>query len=82
MVDFDDPKSTEDALGLLADANSYFRLAQELEATAPAAATSYRDKAQRLKAAATAFLKLHGAPAVGAGGGTWWRGSGLRWPIG
>jgi predicted component of type VI protein secretion system len=68
LHDVEDPKSTEDALGLLADANSYFQLAQEWEATAPAAATSYRDKAQQLQAAATAFLKLHDAPAVGAGG--------------
>jgi hypothetical protein len=67
MDDFDDPKSTEDALGLLADADSYFQLAQESEASAPAAAASYRDKAQRLLAAATAFLKLPDAPAVGAG---------------
>jgi hypothetical protein len=68
MDDFDDPKSTEDALGLLADADCYLQLAQESEATAPAAAASFRDRAQQLQAAATAFLKLHDAPAVGAGG--------------
>ena len=68
MDDFDDPKSTEDAVGLLADADSYFQLAQEWEATAPAAAASYRDKAQQLQAAAAAFLQLPEAPAVGAGG--------------
>jgi hypothetical protein len=67
MEEFDDPKSTEDAVGLLADADSYFQLAQEWEATAPAAATSYRDKAQRLQAAATAFLELLDTRAVGAG---------------
>ena len=55
-------------LGLVADANFYSQLAQEWEATAPAAAASYRDKAQRLQAAATAFLKLPDPPAVGAGG--------------
>ena len=68
MDDFDDPKSTEDAVGLLADADSYFQLAQEWEVTAPATAASYREKARQLQAAATAFLKLHDAPAVGAGG--------------
>jgi hypothetical protein len=68
MEEFDDPKSTEDAQALLADAKSYFQLAQEWEATAPAAAASYRDQAQRLQAAATEFLKLPEGRAVGAGG--------------
>ena len=39
-----------------------------MEATAPAAAASFRDKAQQLQAAAAAFLKLPEARAVGAGG--------------
>ena len=58
LDDVEDPKSTEDAVGLLADANSYFQLAQEWEATAPATAASYREKARQLQAAAAAFLQL------------------------
>jgi hypothetical protein len=68
MDDFEHPKSTEDVLSLLADADSYFQLAQEWEITAPATAASYRDKAQELQAAAAAFLKLPEARQVGAGG--------------
>ena len=58
MEEFDDPKSTEDAVGLLADADSDFQLAQEWEVTAPATAASYREKARQLQATAAAFLQL------------------------
>ena len=68
LDDVEDPKSTEDALGLLADADSYFQLAQEWEVTAPATAASYREKARQLQAAAAAFLQLPEGRPVGSGG--------------
>jgi hypothetical protein len=68
MRDFDQPQSTEDALRLLADADSHLQLAHDWEATAPGSAASFRDQARELQAAATAFLKLPEPRAVGAGG--------------
>ena len=44
------------------------QLAEEWEPSAPAVATSYRNKAQHLQAAAVAFLQLPEARQVGAGG--------------